>query len=105
MWSSRLTTALLSFAILLTVAPNLTAQGPLRIQTNSLPLAISGTVYSFTMDGTGGKPPYTWTASGLPSGLSMLTGGQIAGTPSALGTFSVMVTLRDSEQTTVSKTL
>ena len=39
--------------------------------------------------------PYTWSASGLPAGLAV-TGNQILGTPSALGTASVTLTVTDS---------
>lgn len=41
---------------------------------------------------TGNPFTATWSATGLPSGLSMSSSGVITGTPSALGTFTVNVT-------------
>jgi large repetitive protein len=86
--------------------PELLAQGgPLRVQTSSLPSGAVGTVYNFTVDGAGGRPPYTWSASGLPPGLSLLTNGQFAGTPTSPGNFSVSLAIRDSSNATASRTL
>jgi Putative Ig domain len=86
---------------LFATTPNLFAQGgPLRIQTSGLPPGTVGTPYSFTMDGAGGTPPYTWSASGLPSPLTINSStGQITGTPAAAGQFTVTVTIRDTTPT------
>jgi len=43
---------------------------------------------------------FTWTASGLPTGLSISTSGLISGTPSAAGTFSVTATAKDTTNAT-----
>ena len=76
----------------------------LSIQTPSLPSGVVGIDYSFTMSGTGGQPPYTWSASGLPASLSMNSStGQITGIPSLQGNYLVAVTLKDSAQTTLNK--
>ena len=40
--------------------------------------------------------PLTYSASGLPRGLSISTSGRISGTPNLRGTFNVTVTARDS---------
>ncbi|MGD0733388.1 MAG: putative Ig domain-containing protein, partial [Terracidiphilus sp.] len=50
-----------------------------------------------TMVGSGGSGgPYTFSATGLPAGLSISTSGTISGTPTASGTFSYTVTVTDS---------
>jgi len=49
-----------------------------------------------TLAASGGTSPYTWTATGLPAGLSLSTAGVLSGTPSTAGTSSVTVTATDS---------
>ncbi len=70
---------------------------PLRITTVSLPAASLGVAYRFALDASGGRAPFTWrVASGqLPAGLTMSSAGVITGTPSAAGTATVQVELRD----------
>jgi hypothetical protein len=55
-----------------------------------------GTATSLQLSASGGTAPYTWTATGLPTGLSISSGGLISGTPSAAGTFTVTATVHDS---------
>ena len=52
------------------------------------PVAVTGS------GGAGG--PYTFSATGLPAGLSMASDGTISGTPTSSGTFSYTVTVKDS---------
>ena len=63
----------------------------------------SGTVgtaiANITLTATGGTAPYTWSATGLPPGLSISTGGVISGTPTTAGTYNTTVTARDSAST------
>jgi hypothetical protein len=50
-----------------------------------------------TMVGSGGAGgPYTFTATGLPAGLTMSSSGTISGTPTVSGTFNYTVTVKDS---------
>ncbi len=63
-----------------------------------------GTAKSLTLSASGGTAPYTWTATGLPTGLSISTSGVISGTPSAAGTFSTTATAKDSTGATGSAT-
>ncbi|MGB7723654.1 MAG: putative Ig domain-containing protein [Bryobacteraceae bacterium] len=80
------------------------AAGAFTITTSSLPAGTVGTAYTATtLAATGGTPPYTWSASGLPSGLSISSAGVISGTPTASGTFSVTVQATDSAQVTATK--
>ena len=49
------------------------------------------------MSATGGTAPYTWSATGLPTGLSINSStGLITGTATVAGTYSVTVTATDS---------
>ncbi|PYG88242.1 S-layer family protein [Ruminiclostridium sufflavum DSM 19573] len=64
-----------------------------------------GTAYSAECIAAGGTAPYKWSASGLPDGLSISEAGIISGTPTEKGTFSVKLTVTDSDKTAVSKDL
>src|SRR5215813_13973284 len=53
------------------------------------------------MGGSGGAGgPYTFSATGLPSGLTISSSGTISGTPTVTGTFNYTVTIKDSAGTT-----
>jgi hypothetical protein len=65
-----------------------------------------GAAYSGSAAASGGVPPYTYSASGLPAGLSIAAGtGAISGTPTAPGTASVTVTVKDNAGTTATRSL
>ena len=72
----------------------------LAISTSSLASATAGSAYSAIVSATGGTTPYTFTATGLPSGLTISSSGTISGTPaqSAVGTASITVTATDAGQ-------
>jgi hypothetical protein len=75
------------------------APGSLRITTSGqLPAATLGSAYSVQMAATGGTPPYTWSATGLPTGLTISNAGLIGGTIAAAGSLSFVVTVTDSSQ-------
>ncbi|HEX7133670.1 MAG TPA: DUF4214 domain-containing protein [Iamia sp.] len=67
-----------------------------HVTTEELPAGTVGVAYAAPLAGGGGKPPYTWTATGLPAGLAV-SGQQITGTPTAAGTFDVDVEVTDAE--------
>ncbi len=72
---------------------------PLNITTAYLPNATEGLVYSTAVTATGGSTPYSWGATGLPSGISINSStGLISGTPSVgtYGNHSVVVSVTDS---------
>ena len=65
-----------------------------------------GVAYPSTQfQATSGTGSYTWSATGLPSGLSMSTTGVLRGTPTAAGTFSnVVVKVTDSANSSSTQT-
>jgi len=51
----------------------------------------------FTFTAAGGLSPYGWTASGMPTGLNVdPDSGDILGTPSAAGSYTIVVTASDA---------
>ncbi|MEU7032047.1 alkaline phosphatase family protein, partial [Streptomyces sp. NPDC046275] len=65
----------------------------------------TGQADSLQLAASGGTTPYTWSAAGLPAGLSLdSTSGRIAGTPTAAGTSTVTVTAKDAAGATASAT-
>jgi hypothetical protein len=82
-----------SKTLALTIAP-----GALGITTaRQLPDASLNNPYSQAITAQGGSPPYTWSATGLPTGLAFNSStGIISGTPSAAGSFAIAITVQDS---------
>lgn len=78
--------------------PPTTATPPLTLTSASLPSGTVGNPYSATAGtASGGTIPYTWTATGLPPGISISSSdGTLAGTPTVAGNFTPTVTVRDS---------
>jgi hypothetical protein len=66
--------------------------------------SIVGAAVSLRLSASGGAAPYTWTAVGLPAGLSISSSGLISGTPTAAASYSVTATARDSANTTAGTT-
>ena len=69
----------------------------LSIDTDALPVATTNQGYSVTASATGGSAPYTWSAEGLPEGLSISQDGLISGTTTELGSHSVTLTVTDTK--------
>ncbi len=87
-------------------AANVAVPAVLSITTASLPYGAAGSSYSITLTAGGGTSPYTWEVAGLPAGLNINEStGVISGTPTAAGTLTVTVMVRDSVGQTDSKTL
>jgi hypothetical protein len=97
------TNGLFNFIVRVTDAAGVTADqplsltitsSPLEITTTSLPAALENVFYTNTLTVSGGEPPYTWTSTNLPAGLTLATNGLISGTLTNIGTndFTVQVT-------------
>jgi alpha-tubulin suppressor-like RCC1 family protein len=68
----------------------------LAVLSSSLPLGQVGVPYATYAAAAGGVGGYTWSASGLPPGLSIdPASGQISGTPSAAGMSAVLLGVTD----------
>jgi hypothetical protein len=92
-------TATRAFTLTIAAAPQ---PNPITITTQSLPSARRNKNYTRTLTATGGTAPYTWSlASGsLPTGLSLnASTGVISGRASTLGTWSFVMSVRDSQST------
>jgi hypothetical protein len=95
--------ALAALALLPAAAP-LRAQSSLTIaaysleeQLDSLPGGIAGHAYPVVHFGaTGGVAPYTWSAKGLPAGMTLSVAALLSGTPRSAGVYNVTVTATDS---------
>ena len=96
-----------NFTIQATDSANLTAARSLSLTVNpaslslttsrQLPDATLNQPYTQSIAASGGQPPYRWSTSGLPAGLTInSTTGQIAGTPTAAGSFGIAITVSDS---------
>jgi hypothetical protein len=64
----------------------------------SLPGGTFGVAYSQNVSASGGTAPYTFavTSGATPTGVPLVSSGQLAGTPTAAGTFNFTVTATDS---------
>jgi len=92
-WQSRVYA---NGTLLFSVPFTINSAGPV-ITTTSLPNGTQGTQYNQPLTAAGGTPPYAWSATGLPGGLSLNAGtGVLSGTPSASGNFNVTVKVTDS---------
>ena len=84
-----------------TIAAKLTATDP-PDQTGEITIALP----TLTLVANGGTGGYTWTATGLPAGVSIPAGtSTVTGTPTASGTFTATITVTDSSGATSSVTV
>ena len=80
---------------------------PLVITNTSLPNGNVGAAYGVQLGATGGLPAYTWAlalgSANLPPGLTLNSGGLIAGTPTMNGLFNFKVQATDANATVTNK--
>jgi len=75
-----------------TIAP---AAAGLTVTTLSLPNAVVNAVYSASLAASGGTAPYTWTVTGLPSGVTATAAGVLSGVPTTAGSYTVKASVTD----------
>ncbi|MBJ6801024.1 protease pro-enzyme activation domain-containing protein [Geomonas propionica] len=87
------------------LAANWPSAPPLVITAASLANGTQGVAYSTSLSASGGSAPYTWTviSGSLSAGMTLTSGGTLSGTPTTTGVFSFTVQVKDSINTTVTK--
>ena len=70
--------------------------GPTITTPATLPNAGVGSYYQASLSAAGGSPPYQWSGSGVPDGLTLSSGGLLSGTPATAGYDTVTAQLTDS---------
>ena len=75
----------------------------LTIMTTAAPNGTVGVAYTVSFAASGGVTPLTFSATGLPAGLTMSAAGVISGTPTAPGSSSIAVTVKDASGASISK--
>jgi putative Ig domain-containing protein len=80
-----------------TQAYSLSVVQPLKIAAVTVPAGEVAVPFSLGPTVGGGKGGYTWSAAGLPAGVSLdAATGRLSGSPTAPGSFSVKLTVTDS---------
>ena len=68
----------------------------LGFTTAGLPDGRISTAYSASFAAAGGLAPYSFSATGVPAGLTLATNGTLNGTPTTPGSYSLRITVTDS---------
>ncbi len=83
-----------------------TRKEALTINNETLPIGILGGTYHATLSAEGGTMPYTWTATGLPTELTLSeTTGEITGTLVNEGSYTVEIKVTNNNGNEANKTL
>lgn len=65
---------------------------PVTVADQALPAGTVGTAYAGTLTAVGGDGTYTWTATGVPAGLTVQPDGRVTGAPTTAGSATLRVT-------------
>ena len=77
--------------------PTCSATGTVTVSNPGNQSTTTGSAVNLPLSASGGTAPYSWTATGLPAGLSInASTGTISGTATTAGTSNVTVTANDS---------
>jgi len=81
------------------------AAAPITIAPAALPDGTLGTAYSQQLTATGGAGEYVFSlgSGALPGGITLSSTGLLSGTPTGADTFSFVVSVSDSRETTVTQ--
>jgi len=80
-----------------TITVVVSAAPALEIVSGTLGTWVKGAAHSGTMVAQHGTPPYTWTATNLPDGLTIGSStGIVSGTATTVGEFTALVTVTDA---------
>lgn len=77
---------------------------PLTVTDGTFHDGMAGTRYLEQLTVTGGITPVTWTATGLPAGITLTSDGALSGIPTATGTTPASFTVTDAAGSTVTVT-
>lgn len=82
------------------VGHSVAVNGPLAVDSSSLPAAKKKIWYSTKLAASGGKAPYLWTlsAGSLPAGISLASDGTLSGTPKTPGDYPITVQVADQQK-------
>ncbi len=81
--------------------PTCSATGTVTVSNPGNQSTVTGASVNLPLSASGGTSPYTWSATGLPAGLSInASTGTISGTATTAGTSSVTVTAKDAANKT-----
>ncbi|MDC2890024.1 putative Ig domain-containing protein [Psychrosphaera algicola] len=78
---------------------------PLELKTKQLNQAIVGQSFSQQIDVFGALPPYQFSSSALPDGLTLTEDGLLAGTPTSTGDFEIELSIKAANGTTLTSKL
>ena len=88
-----------------TVTVTIAAKAPLAFTAPTIS-GVRGVALAYALSATGGTAPYTWVSlGGTPEGLALSSDGILSGTPTADGTFNMIVRVTDADNTVITRNM